>query len=513
MSLQHLVTKATDPNKLAIVCDSGESLTYGQLATRSAQLAGALRARGLEVGDCVAVLSENSPAYVEITWACRLAGLYYVTLNTSLNADEITYILNDSGAKAVVASASLQVTRDIEPDRVPACRLWLVRHDDVPGWESYDDVLLAGRSLIPDTHVEGDLLQYSSGTTGRPKGIKRPLRKRPESPDHDTYTFLVSLIGVGSDSIYLTPAPLYHSAPNIWTMTALRVGATVVLMKKFEPSAALRLIDQHRITHAQFVPTMFTRMLKLPEQERLAHDVSSLQGIVHAAAPCPVEIKRAMIEWWGPILFEYWSSSEGAGFTFITPQEWLEHPGSVGRTMLGTLHICDPLGKELPFGEEGTIWADGVDFNYLNDAAKDRDTTSAQGWRSVGDIGRIDEDGYLYLTDRASFMIISGGVNVYPQESENALIEHPRVYDAAVVGLPDEDLGEVAVAVVQPLDPADAGPELAAELTRWCEERLARYKCPRRVEFVSELPRSDTGKLFKRALRDQLIDSKTGAST
>jgi long-chain acyl-CoA synthetase len=505
VALQALPTAATDPDRIAIVTDAGESLTYGRLAERASRLAAALRRRGLQEGDVVAVLGENDTSLLEIAWACRLAALYYVTVNSSLRAAEVSYLLNDSGAQALLASARSGTATQLTPELAPGVTHWLLRQGSHPGWDDYEAELASAAGFEADTGLEGALLQYSSGTTGRPKGIKHPLRPAPKTPAEDRLTFLVSLIGADGDSVYLCPAPLHHSAPQFWTLTMLRLGATVVLMKTFDAATALELIEKHRVTHGQFVPTMFARMLKLPPEQRLGYDVSSLRGVVHAAAPCPVEIKRQMLEWWGPIISEYWSSSEGAGFTFISAQEWLEHPGSVGRPLLGPLHICDPTGNELPAGQSGLIWAEGVEFSYLNDPAKNAETTSPQGWRCVGDIGRIDEDGYLYLTDRKNFMIISGGVNIYPQEAENALIEHPRVMDAAVLGLPDDDLGEIAVAVVQALEPADAGPELAAELTAWCEARLARYKCPRRILFRPELPRTDTGKLLKGRLRDELI--------
>ncbi|GAA3209674.1 AMP-binding protein [Actinocorallia longicatena] len=504
-AVRALPRAGTDPGRPAVICDSGETLTHGELADRVSRLAGELRRRGLNVGDVVAILSENSPAYLEMTWACRLAGLYHVTLNTGFRADEIAHILADSGARALLASANLPVHAELTAALAPGILHRLLRGTAHPLWEDYEEVLAAAPHFVSDTGLEGDLLQYSSGTTGRPKGIRRPLRPAPRSAAEDMFALLVGLIGVQEDSVYLCPAPLYHSAPIIWTMTALRVGATVVLSTKFDPRRTLELIEEHRVTHGQFVPTMFTRMLRLPEADRLGSDLSSLRGVVHAAAPCPVGVKRAMMDWWGPIIHEYWSSSEGAGFTFIGPDEWLAHPGSVGRSLLGALHILDEDGRDLPAGEPGLIWAEGVDFEYLNDPAKDSETTSREGWRTVGDIGRLDEDGYLYLTDRSSFMIISGGVNIYPQEAENVLAVHPLVQDVAVVGLPDADLGEVAVAVVQPVDPGAAGPDLAAELADWCAGSLARYKCPRRVLFTEELPRSDTGKLFKHRLRDTLL--------
>lgn len=512
-ALQAIPTAATDPDRIAIVCDNGETVTYGELAERASRLAGALRSIGLREGDVVALLSENAPAFLEMAWACRIAALYHVTLNTSLGADEVEYILNDSGATALIASTQVAVTEHLDRANTPTVQHRIVRNGSLPGWTPLDEVLGDAPHFITDTELEGDLLQYSSGTTGRPKGIKRALMQAPKTAAEDMKTFLLALIGATGESTYLCPAPLYHTAPFMWTMSMLRMGATVVLMQKFEPKAALALIEEHRVTHGQFVPTMFARMLKLPDADRLAHDVSSLQGVVHAAAPCPIEVKRQMIDWWGPIVNEYWSSSEGAGFTFINAEDWLAHPGSVGIPVLGKLHICDPAGNELPVGEQGMIWAEGVDFTYLNDPGKDSSTTSREGWRSVGDIGRFDEEGYLYLTDRANFMIITGGVNVYPQEAENRLIEHPRVYDAAVVGMPDDELGEVAVGVVQLIDSAEASDELVAELTSWCEQKIARYKCPRRIEFTTQLPRTETGKLFKRQLRDQMLDLATNTNT
>jgi fatty-acyl-CoA synthase len=494
-ALEMLALAAVDPAKPAIVCNDGQQLTYGELADRAVRLAGALRAHGLREGGVVAILHENAPAYLEIAWACRLAALYLVTLNTNLGADEVGYILGDSGAQAIFASDALPVTAQLDLGTVERLDHAALLAEDTP--------------FVRDTDLEGDLLQYSSGTTGRPKGIKRPLGPAPKAASEDMKTFLLALIGATGESTYLCPAPLYHTAPFMWTMSMLRMGATVVLLKKFDPVAALQAIQDQRVTHGQFVPTMFTRMLKLPADQRLAYDVSSLQGVVHAAAPCPVQVKRDMLEWWGPIVAEYWSSSEGAGFTFVSAEEWLAHPGTVGKPLFGALHICDPVGNPLRIGEVGQIWAEGIEFSYLNDPGKDASTTSREGWRSVGDIGRFDDDGYLYLTDRANFMIITGGVNVYPQEAENRLIEHPRVLDAAVVGIPDDELGEIAVAVVQPVDPADTAPDradaFAAELHAWCEEAMARYKTPRRVQFTSQLPRSDTGKLYKRQVRDELI--------
>jgi long-chain acyl-CoA synthetase len=495
------------PDRLAIISDTGETISYQALAHRIRLLAGALRKRGLEDGDVVAILSENSPRYLEMTLACRLAGLYFVTVNVNLGADEIVYILRDCGATTLLGSANVAVYAELGPDRLPQVAHRLLQNGSHPDWDDYEAELAAAVPMTEPGELEGDLLQYSSGTTGRPKGIKRELRSA-DSSGADAFVGLVQLIGVGSGAIFMTPAPLYHTAPVFWTMTVLRLGGTAVLMTKFDPVRSLELIEEHRVSHGQFVPTMFVRMLKLPADIREKFDVSSLRGVVHAAAPCPVEIKRQMLDWWGPLISEYWSSSEGAGFTFLTATEWLAHPGSVGRPLMGPLHICDDEGNELPIGEPGMIWAElQSTYTYLNDPAKTAESTSAQGWRSVGDVGRFDEDGYLYLTDRATFMIISGGVNIYPQESENVLLEHPAVYDAGVIGLPDPDLGEIAVAAVQLVSPEAASPELAVELSDWCQARLARYKCPRRIDFVTDLPRSDTGKLFKRQLKDRYLQA------
>ena len=390
------------PERVAVISDTGEIVTYQVIAQRTRKLAGLLLARGLQTGDVVAILSENSPRYLEMAMACKLAGLYFVALNTHLGIDELDYILGDCGATALLASAHVPIYAELGPDRLPAIRHRWLQNGSHPDWADYEKDLAAAAPLQEAAALEGDLLQYSSGTTGRPKGIKRALQPIGGSGGAQSFVGLVQLIGVGPEAIFMTPAPLYHTAPIFWTMTVLRLGGTAVLMTKFDPVRSLELIQEHRVTHGQFVPTMFVRMLKLPQEVRDRFDMSSLRGVVHAAAPCPVEIKRSMLEWWGPIISEYWSSSEGAGFTYLTAPEWLAHPGSVGRPLMGALHICDADGKELPTGEPGLIWAEvpGT-YSYLNDPKKDAESTSPQGWRSVGDIGRFDDDGYLYLTDRA----------------------------------------------------------------------------------------------------------------
>jgi acyl-CoA synthetase (AMP-forming)/AMP-acid ligase II len=350
---------------------------------------------------------------------------------------------------------------------------------------------------------------YSSGTTGRPKGVRIPL---PEDPAIDQANMLVALanqaFGISGNSTYLSPAPLYHAAPLRWSMTVHKLGGTVVVMEKFDPETALALIERYQITDGQFVPTHFVRMLKLPDEVRARYDHSSMKCAIHAAAPCPVPVKQAMIEWWGPVLYEYYAGTEGNGFTFITSAQWLERPGSVGRALSGIVRICDEHGDEVPPGVEGQVFFEPTDpaaplFEYHNDPVKTAESRNKHGWTSLGDVGRIDEEGYLYLTDRKSFMIISGGVNIYPQEIENLLVSHPKVADAAVIGAPDPDMGERVVAVVQPLDMADASPAFAAELEQFLAPQLSRVKLPRQIDFRAELPREATGKLYKRLLRDE----------
>ena len=313
---------------------------------------------------------------------------------------------------------------------------------------------------------------------------------------------LAPLFGYRRDCRYLSPAPLYHAAPLRHCMTVIKLGGSVFVMEHFDAERSLHWIAQLRITHSQWVPTMFVRMLKLPEDVRKRHDLSSMQVAVHAAAPCPVEVKQRMLDWWGPIVFEYYAGTENNGFCTITPQQWLQHQGSVGRACQGVLHICDEEGNELPAGETGLVYfSDGPVFEYHNDPDRTAQTRNAKGWSTLGDIGRLDEEGYLYLVDRRAFMIISGGVNIYPQEAESVLIGHPKVADVAVIGVPSEDLGEAVKAVVQLLDPSAAGPAMEAELLAYCRQHLASFKCPRSVDFDAALPRHPTGKLYKQLLR------------
>ena len=426
-------------------------------------------------------------------------------INTHLTAAEVAYIVDNSQAKAIVGSGGL---RDVLaglgaelPAGLPATLL--IADGELDGWQRYPECVAEQPDTPIDDEIEGDLLQYSSGTTGRPKGIKREL---PHVSPAEWPGMMAALVGfwMNPDAVYLSPAPLYHTAPSVWSMQTQAGGITTVVLEKFDAEGALDAIQKHRVTHGQFVPVMFTRMLKLPQSVRDSYDVTSLQRVMHAAAPCPVEIKKQMIDWWGPIVDEYYASSEAIGSTLIMAEDWLTHPGSVGKPMMGALHILDEDGVELPPGQPGEIFFEGgLDFEYLNDASKTAASRDPRGWKTVGDIGYLDEDGYLYLTDRRHHMIISGGVNIYPQEAENVLVTHPKVMDAAVFGIPDDEMGQRVKGVVQTVDPADANEAFGAELLVWLRDRLSHYKCPRSISFEAQLPRTDTGKLYKQSLIDK----------
>ncbi|MCV7382922.1 fatty-acid--CoA ligase FadD4 [Mycolicibacter longobardus] len=489
-------------NPAVILHPSGTVITFAELEARANRLAHFFRAAGLAEGDVVAILMENNEHIHAAMWAARRSGLYYVPINTHLTAAEAAYIVDNSNAKAILGSAALHQTcaglAAHLPAGLPALRM--IADDDLEGWLRYPECVADQPDTPIDDEIEGDLLQYSSGTTGRPKGIKRPLPHLPPAEVPGLMAMLVS-VWMGPGAVYLSPAPLYHTAPSVWSMQVQAAGLTTVVMEKFDAESALDAIQRYQVTHGQFVPAHFTRMLKLPAAVRDSYDVSSLKRVMHAAAPCPVEIKQQMIDWWGPIVDEYYASSEAHGSTLISAEEWLARPGSVGKPMFGAVHILDEDGNELPPGQAGEIYFEGGNvFEYLNDpenTAKSRDT---HGWTTVGDIGYLDDEGYLYLTDRRHHMIISGGVNIYPQEAENTLVTHPKVLDAAVFGIPDEEMGQSVKAAVQTVDPDDATPEFGAELLAWLRDRLAHYKCPRSIAFEAQLPRTDTGKLYKNEL-------------
>jgi long-chain acyl-CoA synthetase len=494
---------AAQPDTPAIImAGSGETLSYAGLEAQSNRIAHLLRGLGLQRGDTIVVLMHNEIDFLPICWAAQRSGLVYVAMSTKLTADEAGYIVQDSGAKAIFCSPALAEVAVAATPGLPATAR-LCTGGGAPGCTRLHAAIAASPTTrIADESAGRDML-YSSGTTGRPKGVRGPL---PEGPidQLDALTGMVSMLyGFAAGMTYLSPAPLYHAAPLRYCMSVQKFGGTVVVMEKFDPETYLALVEKYRITHSQLVPTMFVRMLKLPEDVRVRYDLSSLKVAIHAAAPCPVDVKHAMINWWGPVIFEYYSATEGAGFTAISPQEWLARPGSVGKSILGEIRVLDDDGKLLGPNEVGRIFFHGGgSFSYHNDPEKTASVMSEHG-ATFGDIGRVDEDGYLFLTDRAAFMIISGGVNVYPQEAENTLISHPEVADVAVFGIPDEVMGEAVHAVVQPRDMARAGPDLEAELIAYVRDRLSHVKCPKHIDFRAELPRHDTGKLYKRLLKDE----------
>jgi long-chain acyl-CoA synthetase len=496
------------PDRAAfIMAGSGETVSYRQFEERANRLAHLLRAHGLKRLDHYAIFMENNARYLEACAAGERAGLYYTCINSYLLADELAYILNNSESKLLITSRAKREVAFQALKQCPNVTLCLVVDGD-PADAVHPDFTTAV-AKYPATPIADEALGtpmlYSSGTTGRPKGILRPLPENPPSEPLPLYVFLDKLWRYREDMIYLSPAPLYHSAPQAAVSLTIRRGGTVVVMEHFDPEAYLALIEKHRVTHSQLVPTMFSRMLKLPLEVRGRYDLSSLEIAVHAAAPCPPQVKEDMIGWWGPIIHEYYGATEAMGFTACDSAEWMSHPGTVGRVLMGDLHILDAEMQPAPKGEPGEIWFKTANpFVYFNDPERTAASRSPDGTMStVGDVGYVDDEGFLYLTDRSTFMIISGGVNIYPQECENLLITHPKVADAAVFGVPNEDLGEEVKAVVQPMPGVEPGPALAEELIAFCRANLSAQKCPRSVDFMDQLPRLPTGKLYKKGLRDR----------
>lgn len=485
-----------------IMASSGETVTYGELEARSNQGAHLFRKLGLKAGDVIAILMENHARFFEVAWAAQRAGLYYACISSKLTAGEIEYIMSDCAAQVLITSAGVGPVVDELPALLPGVKLYMVGETRAP-YESFE----AARAAMPETPIADETagadMLYSSGTTGRPKGIKPPLTGGPIDAPNALSMMAEHMFGFPPNGTYLSPAPLYHAAPLRWCMGYQRIGGTVVVMEKFDPEHALQLIEKYKIDCGQFVPTHFVRMLKLPPEVRTRYDLSSMKSAVHAAAPCPIPVKEQMMEWWGPIIHEYYAGSEGNGFCHIGPHDWLTHKGSVGKGTTAEVKICGDDGEPLPPRTEGVVYfAGGTPLTYHNAPDKVAENTNRHGWTTLGDVGWVDEEGFLYLTDRKSFMIISGGVNIYPQELENLLITHPKVADAAVVGAPDEEMGEKVVAVIQPMNWADAGDDLRAELMAFCRANLSHVKSPRMLDFMAELPRHPTGKLYKRLIRD-----------
>ncbi len=497
------------PDRPAVVmAGSGWVQTYAELDAAANRLSRVLHDAGLRPGDHVTLCMENNPHYLEALWGCRYAGVIYTACSSRLTAAELAYIVNDCGARVFIASAAVGEQAAGIVESTPGVELRLVLDGDLPGHDRYEDALAAQPATpLPDRMAGTDML-YSSGTTGHPKGVVSDYTPQPlETTGGSIHGLMQMLFGFAAGDVYLCPAPLYHAAPLKFTMAVHASGGTAVVMEYFSPDGFLQAIEQHRVTHVQVVPTMFVRLLKLEGHER--YDVSSVRAIIHAAAPCPIPVKHAIIEWFGPVVHEYYAGTEGNGFCYTDSEQWLAHPGTVGKPLGCTVHIVGDDGDELSTGEIGTVYFEGGGtFEYHNDPEKTRSSRHPEGWSTLGDIGYVDADGFVYLTDRKAYMIISGGVNIYPQEAENVLVTHPKVIDAAVFGIPDEEFGEQVKAVVQPIEmPATEfeSAALAAELITYCRTQLAGLKCPKTIDFRTELPRHATGKLYKRLLRDEYL--------
>ena len=497
---------ASAPDRPAVImAGSGEVVTYRELDERSNRLAHLLRGAGLQRGDHIALFMENQPRFMEVVWAALRSGLYVTAINSHLTAPEVSYILQDCQARALVTSlAKAEVAGELDESSLAAVTTRLMTDGVTAGFDPYEKAVEAFPAEPIGDESSGTAMLYSSGTTGRPKGVLRALPQEAPWENDARLAGLGTLYKYREAMVYLSPAPMYHAAPLAFSTSTQRFGGTVVIMERFDPADALQQIERHQVTHSQWVPTMFVRLLRLPEETKHAYNLSSHEVAIHAAAPCPVAVKQQMIEWWGPILYEYYAGTEGNGSTFITSEQWLEHPGSVGRALAGHVHIIDEEGNEVGPRQEGTIYfSGGGQFEYHNDPEKTAGSRREGGLSTLGDVGYLDEEGWLYLTDRKAYMIISGGVNIYPREIEDVLIQHPSVADVAVFGVPNDEMGEEVKAVVQVLPGVAAGADLERELMMFCREQLAGYKCPRSIDFEAELPRLPTGKLYKRLLRDK----------
>ena len=498
---------AEAPDRIAaVMVGTGETLSYGDLERRSVQLAHVLHETGLRSGDVVALLTENSLRAFEVYWAALRSGLYITAVNYRLKPDEAAYIVSDCGATALIVSAEQAATAEAILGLTAGVKLRLAYGGPVAGHGSYEETIAAASTVPFADQPYGATMLYSSGTTGRPKGVRPSLPDiQVSEPGEALAALAAQFFGVNRDTVYLSPGPIYHAAPLRWCGAIQALGGTVVMMNRFDARQTLQAIQDRHVTHAQFVPTMFVRMLQLPQEIRDSYDISSLRVAIHAAAPCPVEVKQKMIGWWGPILAEYYAGTEGNGMTAVDSATWLTKPGTVGRAVYGTVRICADEGTELPAGQTGGVYfeRDEVPFAYHNDPDKTRASQhpAHPAWTTLGDIGYLDEDGFLFLTDRKAFTIISGGVNIYPQETENVLALHPAVYDVAVIGVPDPEMGESVAAFVQPATDAVPGPELEQEIISFVKSKIASFKAPRTVHFVDDLPRSEAGKLMKSELR------------
>ncbi|WP_345944763.1 AMP-binding protein [Variovorax sp. dw_954] len=486
--------------------DASTPVTYADLHRRSAQVAQWLVSLGLPAGGSIAMLMENRAEFYALCWGARRAGLYYTTISTQLKPAEIAYVMTDCGATLLVTTPKLAaLAREVVAGSGWAGRVFML-DDEGPAETSVSAQLARFDPATPlAQRPVGREFLYSSGTSGKPKGIRRPMIAF-EDRFKEAYDFAAwrDTYRVTRDSIYLSPAPLYHAAPKRFTNRMIEIGGTVVVMKRFDPEKALALVERHKATHSQWVPTMMIRMLALPEAVRCRYDLSSMRMFIHAAAPCPPDVKRRCIEWWGPVVTEYYGGSESIGLTALYSDEALQRPGSVGRPVLGTVHIVGAGGEALPAGQQGAIYFSGTPrFEYHNDPVKTAAAYDAQGHATYGDIGHVDADGYLYISGRRTDLILSGGVNIYPQEIENLLAGHADVRDVAVIGVPHAEFGEEVKAVIELNDPQAASDELAQALMAFCREHIAHLKCPRSVDFVAQFPRQENGKLYKRVLMER----------
>jgi len=493
------------PSAIAIVDPTGKTLSWEMLNNASIEFAHILEEHGAQPGQIISILLENRMEYFIAVWGALRLGLYVTPINWHLKDTEVSHIASDSDSILIISStmhsdllATIPLPVLMVDQGVVANRL--TKATETPG-------MLAAQFV----QTEGQIMYYSSGTTGKPKGIRRPFMTREFGTAPPVDAFIANLYGISADTTYLSPAPLYHAAPLNWCLAILRLGGKIIFMDKFEPQEFLAQINNNCVTHTQVVPTMFVRLLKMPEEIRKQYDTSSLKVVVHAAAPCPREIKQQMIDWLGDVIYEYYGGSESNGVTALDSEEWRKHPGSVGRVVLGQVHICDEQGAELPPNQEGTVYFSGLpDFEYYKDPVKTRDAYNDKGWSTLGDIGYLDDDGYLYLTDRRAFMIVSGGVNIYPQEIENLLVNHPQIMDVAVLGMPNPDFGEEVVAVIEPTKAAPGDEPLSADsftaaISAYCKANLAAFKCPKKIILMENLPRLPNGKLLKRMIKEQLL--------
>ncbi len=492
------------PDHLAVVEADGNMVTAGDLLASANQLVHGLRAAGLRPGDAIAAVLPNSLQAYEIYLAMQQAGWYLTPINFHLVGPEIAYILQDCEARAFFADARFASACAVAADEAGIAAEARFGIGAIDGFRAYDDLKVDQPTSTPEQRTLGSVMNYTSGTTGRPKGVRRTLPGTP--PEESDLAAPLKGYGVTEeerDNVHLLACPWYHTAPLVMSVPSVHFGHTLVIMDRFDAQRCLELIERYRVTITHLVPTQFVRLLALPEEVRRRYDVSTLRHVIHGAAPCPPDVKRRMIEWWGPVLDEYYNSTEGVGGTIIFSDEWLARPGSVGKARgANEIVIMDERGRPLPVGEIGTVYSVARDgFEYFKDPDKTAQAKSGK-YATVGDVGYLDHDGYLYLCDRKVDMIISGGVNIYPAEVEHALIGHPKVADVAVFGVPNDEWGEEVKAVVEPAAAVTGDAALATELLAYLEGRIARFKLPRSIDFVAEMPRDPSGKLYKRKLRE-----------